>query len=369
MKIVYCTDQVYLHGGIEKVLAQKINYFINKKYEVHLITSEQKGKSFCYEMNKKLHFHDLSINYTRTKSYFSLDNLKQVPKHFKSIKEKLEEIKPDVIVICNYTFDFYFIPLLSKKTKTIREFHASRFYSSKDIVNASFMKKMMNKVNNFFEKKYSHVVLLNNDEKQYYKSNNLTVIPNAILFNKNTSIRSGKREQIVIAAGRIAPVKQFDHLIDVWEQLYNKHQDWSVHIYGEGNLDLVKELDDTIKQRGIKNIEMKGVTNQLEDKMKEASIYAMTSLTECFPMVLLEALSSGLPVISYNSPHGPKNIISNKEDGVIVKHNDIESFTKQLSELITNEKKREEYSKNAYKNVIKFHEDIIMDKWVTLFKK
>lgn len=369
MKIVYCTDQVYLHGGIEKVLAQKINYFINKKYEVHLITSEQKERPFCYEMNKEVKHHNLNIDYIRTKSYFSLDNLRQVPKHFKILKETLSKIKPDVIVICNYTFDFYFIPFLAKKAKTIREYHASRFYSSMALVNASLFKKMINKVNNFFEKKYSHVVLLNNDERQYYKSKNLIVIPNAILFDKKAEVKLEKREQIIIAAGRIAPVKQFDHLIDIWEQLYKKHPKWSVHIYGEGNIDLVNELNYAIEKRGIKNIVLKGVTNHLGDKMKKASLFAMTSLTECFPMVLLEALSSGLPIISYNSPHGPKNIVLNKEDGVIVKHNNKEAFAKQLNELIINEKKREEYSENAYNNVLKFHEDVVMDKWIALFKK
>ncbi len=369
MKIVYCTDQVYLHGGIEKVLAQKINYFLKKKHEVHLITSEQKGIPFCYEMNKEIHHHDLNINYIRSKSYFSLDNLKQIPKHFKALKEILKEIEPDVIVICNYTFDFYFTPFLSKKVKTVREYHASRYYSSKNLANASFIKRIMNKINNYFEKQYSHIVLLNDNEKKYYKSNNLIVIPNSILFDKTSSIKSRERKKIIIAAGRIAPVKQFNHLIDVWDRLYDKHKDWSVHIYGEGNLDLCKQLNDSIKQRGIKNIEMKGTTNQLDNKMQEASLYAMTSLTECFPMVLLEALASGLPIISYNSPHGPKNIVTNRKDGVIVKHNDIESFTCQLEELIINEETRKEYSKNAYNSILRFHEDVIMDKWDNLFNK
>ncbi|SNR76080.1 glycosyltransferase [Lutibacter flavus] len=368
MKIVYSTDQVYLHGGIEKVLAQKLNYLVNvPNFEVHLITTEQKGNPFCYPISDKVFHHDLDVNYNRTKSYFSPVNFKKIPKHIKKLKNKLKEIKPDVLIVCNYAFDFFFIPFISAGIKTIKEFHASRYYYIKELANATILNKLMFRINNKIEKKYSHIVLLNDDEKKYYSSNNLEVIPNAICGIK---FKSGvERKNIVIAAGRMAKVKQFDHLIKAWGLIANEFLDWKVQIYGEGDDIILNELNNLINDLAIPNIQLMGATDKLEEKMVESSIYALTSATECFPMVLLESLSCGLPVVSYNCPHGPRNIITNGEDGILVNHNEIETVSAEIANLIENSEKRKIMAENAINNVKRFNETHVMEKWINLFKE
>jgi len=94
----------------------------------------------------------------------------------------------------------------------------------------------------------------------------------------------------------------------------------------------------------------------------------MTSATECFPMVLLESLACGLPVISYNCPHGARNIITNGKDGVLVEHNNIEAFSNELVYLIENSEKRELMGQAALKNIERFNENKVMGKWLKLFK-
>lgn len=368
MKIVYSTDQVYLHGGIEKMLAQKLNYLVSiHNVEVHLITTEQKEKPYCYPISDKVIHHDLGINYVRTKSYFSPVNFKKVPKHIKKLKNKLNDIKPNVLIVCNFSFDFYFIPFINSEIKTIKEFHSSRYYYIKELANATVFNKLLFKINNRIEKKYSHIVLLNDDEKKYYSSNNLEVIPNAICGIK---LKSGvERKKIIIAAGRIAKVKQFDHLIKIWNLLYEKFPTWIVHIYGEGDEVLSNELQTIINELEVQNIYLKGATSSLNKKMQEASIYALTSATECFPMVLLESLANGLPIISYNCPHGPRNIISNNNDGVLVETNNIPNFSKELSDLIKNDEKRTLMEKKAIENIKRFSEQVVMKKWIQLFNE
>lgn len=367
MKLVYYTDQVYLHGGIEKVLAQKLNYLTGlPNFEVHLITTEQKGNPFCYPISDKVIHLDLGINYVRTKSYFNPVNFIKVPNHILKLKKKLKEIKPNVLIVCNIAFDFYFIPFISGSIKTIKEFHASRYYYLKDLPKASFFKKTKYKINNYIEKKYEHIVVLNADEKKYYQSKNLVVIPNAVTQVKENSI---KRENIIIAAGRIAPVKQFDHLIKIWNLLYEKFPTWEVHIYGEGDIEISNTVQQLINELKIPNIRLMGATNNLEERMKAASVYALTSSTECFPMVLLESLACGLPVVSYNCPHGPKNIIVDKEDGILVAHNNIKNFALELSNLIENTTLRNKMSINGVKNVCRFNEEIVMQQWLSLFKR
>jgi glycosyltransferase involved in cell wall biosynthesis len=338
-----------------------------KGVEVHLITSEQKEKSFCYPISNRVKHYDLTINYDRSKSYFNLVNFKKVPKHIKRLKTKLNEIKPDVLIVCNYAFDFYFIPFISKGIKTIKEFHASRYYYIKALPKANFYSKFVYTVNNWIEQKYTHIVILNEDEKIYYKSNNIVVIPNAAISIKRSSAKV--RDNIIIAAGRIAPVKQFDHLIKAWSLIAEKFPDWQVQIYGDGDDELTTLLKQLIQELKVSNIQLKGATSELTSKMQEASLYALTSATECFPMVLLESLACGLPIISYDCPNGPRNIISNGEDGVLVEHNNIEDFSKKLAKLIRDEQLRSTMVINTVKNVNRFEEQKVMSQWIQLFNK
>jgi glycosyltransferase involved in cell wall biosynthesis len=368
MKIIYYTDQVYLHGGIEKVLAQKLNFLAALRgYEVHLVTSEQKEKPFCYPISTHVFHHDLAINYFRNKSYFSPTNLRKVPKHINRLKNKLNEIKPDVLIICNYAFDFYFIPFISEDITTIKEYHSSRYHYIKSLPEASLLSKLLYKLNTWIEQKYTHIVVLNSDEKAYYKSNNVVVIPNFIEREKRTSrLVEIPRQKNIIAAGRIAEVKQFDHLIKAWSRIAHKYSDWKVAIYGDGDVDLLHRLNIEIKDLGLSNITLCGATADLAAIMQESSIFALTSSTECFPMVLLEAMSHGLPIVSYDCPHGPRNIID-RDSGVLVAKNDVQKLAEALSHFMDNEEERKDIATAAMQKVKEYSEANVMGQWETLF--
>ena len=182
MKIIYYTDQVYLHGGLERVLANKLNYFSkNTGFELHVITFQQLDKSPCYAINNKVTFHDLNINYNRDISFLHPSNFKLASKHYSRLKAKIKQIKPDVIVVCNYEFGFYFIPLISKKAIIIKEYHSSGHFNNLErLKNKNFLKKIKYKLSDYFESKYDYLVLLTTDEQYYFKTNNTVVIPNAI---------------------------------------------------------------------------------------------------------------------------------------------------------------------------------------------
>jgi glycosyltransferase involved in cell wall biosynthesis len=112
-----------------------------------------------------------------------------------------------------------------------------------------------------------------------------------------------------------------------------------------------------------------GNTNNLDEIMRSASIYCMTSKTDCFPMVLLEAKFAGLPIISYDCPYGPKNIIKANNDGIIIQKNDIVAFSVSLNQLITDSKKREVMSHNAFDNFYEYSSINVIQKWIHLFNQ
>ncbi|WP_378188004.1 glycosyltransferase family 4 protein [Aquimarina sp. W85] len=370
MKIAFYTDQTYLHGGIERVLSNKINYLLSEtSHEVFLITSEQRGKSSCYQMHPNVKHHDLGINYNRQKSYLDLRNLLKAPKHFFRLKRKLKELQPDVLIICNYAFDFFFIPFLSRRTLKIKEYHSSRFYYDIERKgNTSFKKKIKYKIDDYIEAKYDYLVLLTDDEKQYYKSSNLVVIPNAITSYPTTSaVLEAKK---IISAGRIAPVKGFEKLICCVEKVFKVYPDWSLEIYGGGDTFYINELKKLIAEKNLENhIRLCGSTSELDKQLLASSIYAMSSKTECFPMVLLESLSNGLPVVSFDCPNGPRNIVTDSVDGILVEDQNITELSQALLNLIGNEELRKKMGQKARKNMLRFKPEIVMKRWEALFLK
>lgn len=360
-------DQMHTHGGGEKILSSKMNSLVNDfGCEVYLCTSEQDGKPSVYAISKEINWLDLGINYRRNKSYFSPLNLIKTIQHFLKLKKALFKIKPDVIISVSYSPEQYFLPFIHKNIPKVKEIHSSGVNYKRPI---GLIQKLKYQLFGLFEN-YNAVVVLNNDEEQYYPFKNVLVIPNFIEKSLNNIQKKNTiRKNIIIAAGRIAPVKQFDHLIKAWSLIAKDFPDWKVQIYGEGDEPLLSELDTLIKEQSVPNIQLMGATNNLGKKMEEAAIYALTSATECFPMVLLESLACGLPIVSYDCPHGPSNIVTNGEDGILVEHNSIECFAENLTKLIIDEELRMKMERSAVINSKRFEEDVIMMQWINLFKK
>lgn len=368
MKIIFSTDQVFLHGGIEKVLAEKANYFADVlHYEVYIVTTEQQKRLPCYALSNKIKCIDLGVNYDREKSYFSPSNLLKIPFHYKQLKKILTTIKPDVMIVVNFAFDFYWLPFMSKEIPKLKEFHSSRYFEHQLRNNASsVLQKLKYRLNDWLESKYDRLILLNPDERQFYKSTNSVVIPNPISIPDAVAQLSTKQ---VVAAGRIAPVKGFDKLIDAWSIVFKHYPDWELHIYGEDYIGTKEILVQQIKENGLQNtVFFKGTSSNMPETMLSYSAYAMSSTTECFPMVLLEALSVGLPTVSFDCPTGPKNIISHLQDGLIVKDQDSAALSAALLHLIEDTAFRKKLGERAKENSAKFATTAIMSQWQHLFQ-
>ncbi len=362
MKIIYLTDQMFLHGGVEKMLSKKINHWIQQyQYEVILCTTEHKNNAFVYSLDKNVKHVDLGINYLRKKSYFHPLNLIKSIQHYVKLKRLIKNCKPDVIISVNYTPEQYFLPFLASNIATIKEFHSTgvTIYFGKSILDKckQYLFKLLNR--------YTIKVVLNKDEMQYYPFDGIKVIPNFIIPQQS---KISCKENIIIAAGRIAPVKQFDHLIKAWSMIASEVPNWELHIYGEGDEVLTQQLQHQIDQQQVPRIELKGATQQLDEKMQEAAIFAMTSATECFPMVLLEAQNAGMAVLSYDCPNGPRNIITHNKNGILVTDQSVNHFADELKRLIQNTPKQKDIQLHAQQNINQFSEETVMKMWDVLFK-
>lgn len=365
MKILYLTDQTYLHGGIEKVLSQKANYLADVlEDEVTIVTYNQKNHKPCYHLSDKIHLIDLDINYEIAKSYFHPYNLKKIPRHFSVLKKILKEIKPDVIISSSFGPDFYFLPHLEKEIPKIKEFHSSRFFYDQSVT--TIKKKILHKLNAITEEKFHQIVVLNESEIKFYNNANITIIPNPAEISTKIAGYTSKR---IMAAGRISPVKNFGDIIEAFGRVVKEFPDWELHFFGEDYVGTQQKLEKQIAGYGLQNqIKFMGIASDLKKEMQYYSIYAMASETECFPMVLLESLSVGLPVISYDSPTGPKHILTNEQDSFLIPYKNLDIFTEKLKSLMRDESLRQEMGRKGIENVKRFNIEKVMQQWKELFK-
>lgn len=363
MKIVYNTDQIYQHGGIEKVMATKVNYLVHQPdYEVFVVTTEQKNHAPCYPLDTRVTLFDLQVNYDRTQSYFSFTNAKKALVHIIRQRRLYKQMQPDVIISPNYNFDHFWLPFIKpKKTKLFKEIHSSRFQEPLLRKQKGFLNWFHWKLQDWIEGKYDKVIVLNKDEALYRPHNNVVVLPNPVEPFAGSAKLDTKK---VMAAGRIAPVKGFDQLIQAWALVHKQYPDWELHIYGDDYNGTTLALNDLIKTIGLQDVvQFKSSVPNLMLTMQDYSIFALSSQTECFPTVLLESLAVGLPVVSYDCPNGPRNIITNNEDGFLVTERNLSQFVGALLVLMQNNELRKQMGENARENSSRFHITTIMQQW------
>lgn len=167
--------------------------------------------------------------------------------------------------------------------------------------------------------------------------------------------------------GRYEYQKGYDRLINAWALIAKQVPDWTLHIFGEGSLRpvLTKQIYDLNLE---KSVFLDGATNNVGKELSESSIVAFTSNYEGFPMAIVEVESAGLPVVSFDAPCGPKDIIRDGEDGFLVKNGDIEDFGKKLLSLMQDEELRKKMGEKALENSKRFTQENIIPQWISLFE-
>ena len=375
MKIVYCTDSICYQGGIQKITIIKANSLANiNGNEVWLIVTDNNLLPI-YPLNPKIHLINLNINYFSDDYKSKFNILKGIIFkrliHKKRIKSIIDNIKPDVIISTG-TSEKNFIGKLPLKSNPIRirEIHMTKNYRL--IAAKTFFQKILaiggNLIDYYYNIKfYDKIIVLTEEDKKNWKNfPNITTIPNPLTSPcQESSLCQNKK---VITAGRLVPQKNFKSLINAWHTISKKHPDWQLEIWGEG--ELREELQEQIIKLGLENsILLKGYTNNIQSEMLNASLFVLTSIFEGFGLVITEAMSCGLPVVSYACPCGPKDIITEGKDGFLVEVNDEIALANKINLLIENEELRKQMSDTAKIKAEKYNIENITSKWMNLFTK
>jgi len=361
-KIVILVDQMHSHGGIEKLVAIKANYWSTVfGYEVTILSTEQVGKPLVYKLNKEVVFQDLAIDFDRKKSYFSLTSVLKLLKNIVRLQQFIIKKKPDFILVASHIPMTYVLPfLITKKSKIIKEFHYTKFYDTRQGIK--------NRLLIYIESKYDYLVVLSKEEQSFYYSNNTVVIPNPIEEDLNEPlIALSQRPLVAIAIVRFAPVKQLESMVAIWEQFCKNHPKWELHLYGSIGNEYYQKIFNLVQDKQLQStIIFKGQTNEVSKVLQSARILLMTSIQECFPMVILEANAVGVPVISFDCPTGPRNIIHEAKDGFLIPVEDQNTFVNRLEELSNDTLLLDTLGNNTKHNASNYILSKVMNLWNTI---
>lgn len=364
-------------GGIQRVTAVKANALAEiPGNEVYIVVTDNKAGPVVHELSPKVHLIDLDINYyDHNDERTALTNLivgtaKGVP-HKKALKRVLKQINPDVVISVGTSEKFMLTSMRKRTWKIIREFHSEKYYRLKHA--RSLLKKVQGKLSDFYEfhivdKKFDRIVVLTEEDREtnWKDWKNVSFVPNPVSFTCDEP--SSLTEKSVISMGRLVPVKNFESLIRAFELVVKKYPDWVLKIYGDG--ELKASLQAQINELGLQNnVMLMGFSSAIDKELKQSSIFAFSSLVEGFALVIVEAMECGLPVVSYQCPCGPKDIITDGKDGFLVPVNDEKMLSERICSLIEDENLRRQMAVEARARAQHYHVENIAHRWMNLFNE
>lgn len=372
MKLLYVEKTLAIHGGIERVLTDKLNWLVEYGgCEVCLLIANQGENPYVFPLNSKVECYDLNIMFHQIfrcplwKRYFRLYQLRKLFR--KCISERIQEFSPDVI-ICTRLEYIYDVMKVRGSIPVIYESHHS-FLAYKFEKYSCLQRLQLRMWHHALKKTQMIISLTQGDALEWKKLNpHVQVIPNLVHLN-NTGRYSDCSTKSAIFVGRFSYQKDIPSLIRVWELVSQRHPDWQLHIFG-GYGDQKDQLLSEINQLGANiNIVIHQPTTSIYEEYINNSMLLMTSRFEPFGLVLPEAMSCGLPVVSFDCPYGPADIITDGQDGFLIKDRSINNYVDRVCLLIENEELRYKIGKAGVLSSHRFEINIIMPQWIKLFEQ
>lgn len=368
-RIAFCIESFSNTGGMERVLSVCANQ-LAKMYDITIITAFQHDKADVFALDNRIERVDLDVHAQDCRRSILRNPIVD------AYKNELADY------LCHHSFDFVismggldlrFLPEIMDGSKKILWLHfpidiAKLWYRSE----ASLLNKFFAKLQTYRRiqdaKKFDKIIVLSDADRFAWAKHTQKVIK---IYNPLT-VRNNQipdySVKAVISVGRLDRQKGFDYLIDAWRLVYQKHPDWVLDIYGDGPLKV--ELGNQIHRNGLDRvIKLKGVHRNMPSEYIKHSIYVMSSRNEGFPLVLLESLACGLPIVSFNCPQGPSEIINHGKNGYLVDEvGDIFGLSRALCKVIEDIELRKQMGHQALMDAEKYSVDKIMNQWIQMFE-
>ena len=369
MKILFVIDKMKNFAGIERILTCKMNFIAHQtSYEVYLTTYEQQSQPLPFPLDINILYRPIDIIMPQrnemTLSRWLKAYLGARHRFHHQFKQIIQDIAPDIVVSTVYSYqvlDIIINTCHKNGIKTIMESHtqgetvthSNKFKYNKylfrlfSIWDCQIMRSL----------RYCNcvVTLTKQDISFWHKhAKRIEVIPNMLTITpKKVSDYEVKR---VISAGRYMSEKGFDMLLKAWHLLPEDFHDWHLFIFGNGDRSEYQKIVDNYKMETC--VHLMPATDDIAEEFSKSSLYVMSSRYEGFGLVLAEAMSCGLPCISFDCPYGPREIIKDGEDGLLAKYKDVEDLAYKMASLMSDVELRHDMGEPQ----------TIMNQWINLFE-
>lgn len=361
-------------GGVEKYISSLCK-MLQDNYNINIICTYNNNNKTAFEFDKHINIEYLIdempnrselINALKQKKVFEfiLELLKSIKiiilKYWKNIKA-IRKIDSEYIITTR-TFHNKLVSLFAKKS-SIKIATEHNYHNNND----NYVNELIKSV-----KKFDFLVVVSRELEQYYLNKRINpqvvYIPNTI--DEIPTNKTNLNKNTLISVGRFSLEKGFDDLIRVFNKVHAEIPDSKLVLIGDGSeKDKIKSLIDDYNLN--KAITLPGflTQKQIEKYMLNSKLYVMTSITESFGLVLIEAMRYGVPCIAFDSASGAKQIIDNNINGLLVSNRSIDEMAKQIIKLLQNDTLLTKYSKNSIKDSKKYYIENVKKEWLKLLSR
>ena len=365
------------YGGIEKSIVALSNLLCDR-YNVEIVSSYKLYDRPVFDLDKRVSVRYLMGDLKPNRQEFmkalkskkiittfseGIKSLKILRLRKKTMIEFIKQSDSDVIISTRDIFNTWLGDYANENVLKIgwehNHYHDDFRYARSVIRSAYYLDYFV--LVSLSLKKFYAKELANSNCKCFYIPNIIEKIP------KQTASLSEKR---LVSVGRLSPEKGYMDLLKIYSLLAVKHPDWHLDIIGDGsekeNLEnFISEhnLDDKVTLHGFQN------KDYIDKILHKSSVYIMTSYTESFGIVLLEAMSHGLPCIAFDSAEGARELINSGMNGYLIKNRSYPAMIKKIEDLMKSYETRKRIGMAGRKSIRKYTSEVVSEQWYNLIEK
>lgn len=367
------------YGGVEQCVANLAN-LVCKDYEVEIISTYKLDDKPAFDIDDSAKITYLIDKYKPNReewkqSIRKLNIIKFIKETYIAIKvlllrktktvDAMKKCDSDIMISTRVLFNKWLGDYGSSKAYKIAWEHNHHHQDME------YAKKVVNSC-----KGINSLVLVSDSLRSFYKkemkkNNNkcrCVFIPN--MLDNIPSKVSKLTDKRMISVGRLSKEKGYTDLIEIFNKFHDKNPEWHLDIIGDGSernkiVDMIYlyNLTDCIKVHGYKK------KSEINELLNKSSLYLMTSYTESFGLVLIEAMSNGVPCISFTSAEGANDLIQNDFNGYLIENRDFDNMVDKMEELVKDKNKLKTLGKNAREFSLNYSSDKIKQEWLNLLKR
>lgn len=352
-------------GGAERVASMLANYWSERAHSITIVLLASEGCEKFYAINEAIEIVNLDVLKDSTSTWQALQNNVL---RIKAIRMAVKNYQPDIVLsLVVETNILAILSTLGVKIPLIVAEHADPHLAPQG--------KLWQKLRDILYPRAKAVVLLDDYFTQFYSRSiqkKCVVIPNpvkACIQKNDMNAEPQNNDKIqIIAVGRFIKEKRFDRLLKAFSKVHLKHPNTQLTLLGDG--ETRPQIEEIIEALGLqKSVVMTGIVSDPEQYLSKSDIFVLTSDSEGFPMVLCEAMSCGLSVVSTEYHAGANTTIQSGVDGFVVEKEDLNSLVDKINLLVEDKARRQDMGKRAKQSMQRYSIQSVDKKWQTLFNK